>query len=71
VLIIVFVIFPVISVIFDKHIAAVKGQEIKDAVDITNIALYNSLDDAVLSRDSIDLCRMRHLSCTPGCLPET
>jgi hypothetical protein len=68
VLIIVFVIFPVISVIFDKHAAAVKGQEIKDAVDITNIALYNSLDDTVLSRDSIDFMQDEALEIYTGLL---
>ena len=42
--VVVFVMLPIASAVIEKYIAAVKGQVIKDAVDIANIALYNSLD---------------------------
>ena len=42
--VVVFVIFPVASAVAEKYIAVLKGQVIKDAVDVANIALYNSLD---------------------------
>jgi len=52
--ILVFVIFPVISVVLEKYIAMLKGQQIQDAVDITNTAVYNSLNPHAVSMVAID-----------------
>jgi len=52
--ILVFVIFPVVSVVFEKYIAILKGQQIQDAIDITNTAVYNSLNLHATSIATID-----------------
>lgn len=39
----IFMILPVFSVIIEKYILSVKAQVIRDAVDITNISVYNAL----------------------------
>ena len=38
-----FVLFPVASAMLDRYAAILECQEIKDALDITNIAVYDSL----------------------------
>ena len=47
--VLVFAFFPVASVVFEKYILIVKAQEIKDALDVTNIAAYNALSAESLS----------------------
>ncbi len=40
---IIFILFPIFSVVFEKHLIHVKGQMLKDAIDITNIATYEAI----------------------------
>jgi hypothetical protein len=42
--VLIFMILPVFSVIIEKYILNVKAQVIRDAVDITNISVYNALN---------------------------
>lgn len=55
---IIFVLFPVFSVVFEKHLINVKGQMLKDAIDITNIAAYDSLRALQASKGSVDMSSM-------------
>ncbi|MEM1724708.1 MAG: hypothetical protein QXW71_02900 [Thermoplasmata archaeon] len=52
--VLVFVVLPVMSVILEKNIMLAKGQIIKDAVDITNIASYTALKSTI-SEKVIDI----------------
>lgn len=52
--ILVFAIFPVASVILEKYIAMAKGQQIQDALDITNVAVYNAMSLQAASMASVD-----------------
>ena len=45
--VLVFVIFPIVSVVIEKNIMLAKGQIIKDAIDITNIASYTGLSSSI------------------------
>lgn len=51
--IIVFVVFPVFSVILEKYSIANKVQIIKDAVDMTNISAYNALSPNDLGKSVV------------------
>lgn len=42
-LIAVFVILPLFSAVFEQYILLIKGQAIKDAIDVTNLAAYNAM----------------------------
>ena len=53
-MVIIFVIFPVFSVICEKYIVVTEAQSIKDAVDMTNIAVYNTMNNQALGRCVID-----------------
>lgn len=52
--VIVFIILPVFSVILEKYIVLNKVQMIRDAVDMTNLSVYNALDAGSLGRNSVD-----------------
>jgi len=39
----VFVILPILSIILEQYVLLLKGQAIKDAIDMTNLAAYNVL----------------------------
>lgn len=52
-MIIVLVIFPVFSAVIEKAIIYVKSQSIKDAIDITNIATYNSISINTASKNTV------------------
>lgn len=39
-----FVILPIFSVVFEQYLLLLKGQAIKDAIDVTNLAAYNAMD---------------------------
>lgn len=54
VFVLVFVIFPVASAVLEKYVAIAKGQMIQDALDITNVAVYNSLSVQHASAGIID-----------------
>ncbi|SHJ43553.1 hypothetical protein [Lutispora thermophila] len=41
--VIVFVVLPVFSVVFEQYILLLNAQAIKDAVDVTNLAAYNAM----------------------------
>ncbi len=51
---IVFVVLPVGSAVMEKYFVMIKGQDIKDALDISNIAVYNSLDVPQSSSSTLD-----------------
>jgi hypothetical protein len=51
--ILVFVIMPVFAAVMERYILFSKAQVIKDAVDITNAAAYNSIIAQALSREEI------------------
>lgn len=42
-LVVVFVILPIFSAVFEQYILILKAQSIKDSVDITNLAAYNAM----------------------------
>jgi hypothetical protein len=52
--IIIFVVLPLFSIVAEKYILLNKVQIIKDAVDMTNISVYNALDAESLGKDIID-----------------
>jgi hypothetical protein len=52
---IVFVVFPVFSFVMEKYILEEKARMIRDAVDMTNISVYNALTTADLGKASVDL----------------
>ncbi len=52
-MVIIFVIFPVFSVICEKYIVVTEAQSIKDAVDMTNIVVYNAMNNQSLGRCNI------------------
>jgi hypothetical protein len=52
---IVFLILPTASVVLEKFIIINKGQIIKDAVDITNISLYNAINAVSLGKNIISM----------------
>lgn len=54
IMILIFVVFPIASVVIEKNIALIKGQEIKDSMDITNVAVYNALNVQSTSMANID-----------------
>lgn len=54
---IVFVVLPVFSLVIEKYIFEEKARMVKDAVDMTNISVYNALTTAELGKASVD---MRH-----------
>lgn len=39
-----FVILPIFSIVLEQYILLLKGQAIKDAIDVTNIGAYNCMD---------------------------
>lgn len=39
-----FIILPFFSIVLEQHILLLKGQALRDAIDITNIAVYNAMD---------------------------
>ena len=45
--VLVFILFPVMSIALEKSIMLAKGQIIKDAIDITNIASYTALNSSI------------------------
>jgi Flp pilus assembly protein TadG len=53
--VVVLVILPVFSGIMEKYIISVKAQSIKDAVDMTNVSTYMSLDSDSLGKNVVDL----------------
>ncbi len=53
--IVVFVILPVFSILMEKYLLLNKAQIIKDAVDMTNISVYNALDTAGLGKVDVDV----------------
>lgn len=42
--VIVFVLLPIFSIVFEQYLLLLKGQAIKDAIDVTNLAAYNAMD---------------------------
>ena len=42
-LVVVFIILPLFSAVFDQYILLLKAQAIKDAIDVTNLAAYNAM----------------------------
>ena len=50
----VFVLLPVASSVLEMYLTSVKCQEIKDAIDMTNIAAYNALDPGDNGKTAID-----------------
>lgn len=50
--IIVFVLLPVFSVVFEKYAILSEGQIIKDALDVTNISSYMALNNQGLGKNS-------------------
>ena len=54
--IIMFVVFPVFSAVVEKYIIANKAQIIRDAVDLTNIAVYNAVEAGNLGKNEIMIC---------------
>ena len=53
--IIVFVILPVFSSIVEKYILLNKAQIIKDAMDMTNISVYNAMITGSLGKETVDI----------------
>jgi len=53
--IVVFVILPVFSIIMEKYLLLNKAQIIKDAVDMTNISVYNAIKAAELGKAEVDV----------------
>lgn len=51
--VIIFVIFPVFSMVYEKYIIVTEGQIIKDAIDMANISTYNALNNRALGKDAI------------------
>lgn len=51
--IIIFVLFPIFSAIIERYIIIIKAQEIKDSVDITNIATYMAIDTENLGKNLV------------------
>ncbi|MCR4435041.1 MAG: hypothetical protein QHH06_06635 [Clostridiales bacterium] len=51
--VIVFVLLPVFSVVFEKYALLCKGQIIKDAVDMTNVSTYMAINSRNLGKNSI------------------
>ncbi len=43
ILIIIFVVIPLFSSVFEQYVLLLKGQAVKDAIDITNLAAYNAM----------------------------
>lgn len=54
-MLIVLVILPVFSAIVEKYILLNKVQIIRDAVDMTNISVYNAIKAGSLGKDTVDL----------------
>lgn len=52
---IIFVVLPVFSFVMEKYILEEKKRVIRDAVDMTNLSVYNALTAADLGRASVDL----------------
>lgn len=52
-MLLVFVVFPIFSVVFDKHVLLVKAQSIKDSIDITNISTYKVMKTTDKSKEII------------------
>jgi hypothetical protein len=53
VMIIIFIIFPVFSVICEKYMIVTEAQFIKDSLDMTNLAAYNAMNNEALGRNVI------------------
>lgn len=53
--IIVFIILPVFSVILEKYLILNKAQIIKDAMDMTNISVYNAMNAKNLGKVDVDI----------------
>ncbi len=53
--VIVFVILPLFAFIFEKYLIFNKAQIIKDAVDMTNISVYNAMNTGQLGKEDIDI----------------
>lgn len=55
--IIVFVILPVFSSVMEKHVLLEKSKIIRDAVDMTNISVYNALNTRSLGQTRVEFSR--------------
>lgn len=55
----VFIILPVFSAVMEKYVLARKASIIRDALDMTNIAVYNALNAADLGMVRIDAVRSK------------
>lgn len=53
--IIVLVILPIFSVIAERYIILNKAEIIKDAVDMTNVSVYNAINAGVLGKTQVDI----------------
>ncbi len=53
----VFVILPVFSAVMEKYILLEKSRIIRDAVDMTNISVYNALDTRELGKVQVNMNR--------------
>ena len=42
-LVIIFVVIPLFGAVFEQYLLLLKGQAIKDAIDLTNLAAYNAM----------------------------
>ncbi|TAH61133.1 MAG: hypothetical protein EWM50_06175 [Gottschalkiaceae bacterium] len=42
--VVLFIILPIFSVVFEQYLLLLKGQAITDAIDVTNLAAYNAMD---------------------------
>lgn len=51
--IIIFVLFPIFSAVFEKYAILCKGQIIKDALDMTNISTYTAINSGSLGKARI------------------
>jgi len=50
---IIFVILPVFAAVFEKYLIACKAQVVKDAVDLSNISVYNAINTGSLSKTAL------------------
>lgn len=51
----IFIILPVFAAVIEKYILLNKANIIQDAVDVSNIAIYNTLDHVKLGKSVVDL----------------
>ena len=53
--VVIFVLIPLFAAVAEKYLFMTKIQAVRDAVDLTNIALYNALDIAAASQNEISM----------------